>query len=135
MRLFIAVDLDDAARDAIAAEQKRLVAAIGSRGGLRSVRADHMHLTLVFMGHVDDAKGPEIAAVTSETVAQAAFDLAFGGVGVFPPHGRPNVLWVGVTDGASEVTSVQREMASRVERFGIELERRPFHPHLTLARW
>jgi 2'-5' RNA ligase len=135
MRLFIAVDLDDAAREAIAAEQKRLVAAIGGGGGLRAVRPEQMHLTLVFLGHVDDAKVPEISTAVRAAVAERAFDLVFAGIGVFPPRGRPNVLWVGVADGARDVTTVQHEMASRVQRLGIELERRPFHPHLTLARW
>jgi RNA 2',3'-cyclic 3'-phosphodiesterase len=135
MRLFIAVDLDDVAREAIAAEQKRLIAAIGGRGGLRVVKPDQMHLTLVFLGHVDDARVPEITSAAGESIGRAPFDLVFAGVGVFPPRGRPNVLWLGVADGAREAIAVQHEMASRVQRFGVELEQRPFHPHLTLARW
>jgi RNA 2',3'-cyclic 3'-phosphodiesterase len=135
MRLFIAIDLDDVVREAIAAEQKRLTAAIGGRGALRIVRPEQMHLTLVFLGHVDDARVPEIMTAVAEPIGEAPFDLGFAGVGVFPPRGRPNVLWLGVADGAREVSVVQHEMASRVERLGIELEQRPFHPHLTLARW
>jgi 2'-5' RNA ligase len=54
---------------------------------------------------------------------------------MFPSAGAPRVLWLGVTSGASEVVGVQREVATRVTRLGLALERRPFHPHLTLARW
>jgi 2'-5' RNA ligase len=55
-------------------------------------------------------------------------------VGVFPPHGAPNVLWIGASAGEAETIVVQRQLANRVVPLGIPLERRPFHPHLTLAR-
>jgi 2'-5' RNA ligase len=45
------------------------------------------------------------------------------------------VLWIGVGDGASRLSELQRELARRIATLGIELEHRPFHPHLTLARW
>ena len=58
MRLFVAVDLDENARWAIAAEQKRLMATrAGSSKSLRWVRPEQMHLTLVFVGNVDEAVG------------------------------------------------------------------------------
>src|SRR5262245_54272097 len=105
MRLFIAVDLDDGARAAIAAEQKRLLRAIGDSGGrssVKAVRPEHMHLTLVFLGEVAEASAAQLTESVREPVAQAPFDLAFGGIGVFPPRGKPNVLRLGVSDGARE---------------------------------
>ena len=57
MRLFIAVDLDDTARAAIAAEQKRVAAALGdARSAMKWVKPEHMHLTLVFLGEVSDPR-------------------------------------------------------------------------------
>ena len=136
MRLFVAIDLDEAARAAIADEQRRLKAAIGeTRSSIRWVRPDHMHLTLVFLGEVAEAHAPPIVDAINEPVTQASFDLGFGGIGVFPPRGAPSVLWVGAVTGARESIELQRELADRARRLGVALESRPFHPHLTLARW
>jgi 2'-5' RNA ligase len=136
MRLFIAIDLDDDARAAIAGEQRRLKAAFDdSRSAIKWVRPEQMHLTLVFLGEVPETRAPAIVDAISEPVAQAPFDLTFAGLGVFPPRGAPNVLWVGAASGEAESIALQRQLADRVQRVGIAVERRPFHPHLTLARW
>jgi 2'-5' RNA ligase len=137
MRLFIAVDLDAAAREAIGAEQKRLGAAIrqGEGSNLKWVRPEQIHLTLMFLGEVKEATAHSVVAAMQQPIAQPPFDLEFAGAGVFPPRGAPNVLWIGVTGGAREVVEQQCELARRVGELGIAIEQRPFHPHLTLARW
>jgi 2'-5' RNA ligase len=136
MRLFIAIDLDDAARDAIAAEQKRLKAALGDqRSTLKWIRPEHMHLTLAFLGELDDGLAQSVVEVIGQPVQADRFAVVFSGLGMFPSGGAPRVLWLGLTAGSREVIGVQREVAERVTRLGIALERRPFHPHLTLARW
>ena len=63
------------------------------------------------------------------------FRFAFGGLGAFPPRGAPRALWIGVKSGAEQVVQVQSLVAERLETLGVERERRPFSPHLTLARW
>ena len=69
MRLFVAVDLDDAARTAIAAEQKRVAAAMDdARSSVTWVKPDRMHLTLVFLGEVSDAHAPAIVDAVSRLV-------------------------------------------------------------------
>ncbi len=55
-------------------------------------------------------------------------------IGAFPPRGRKRVLWTGV-EAAGDLGGLQTRVADAVERAaGIEVERRPYHPHLTLAR-
>jgi RNA 2',3'-cyclic 3'-phosphodiesterase len=136
MRLFVAVDLSEEARQAIAGEQKRIAAALDkAKTPLKWVRPDHMHVTLVFLGDVEDARVPLVVNAIDGDVGAPAFDITFAGAGVFPPHRAPRALWVGVGSGASELIALQREIALRVARMGIELEARPFSPHLTLGRW
>ena len=135
MRLFIAIDLDDAARAAIAAEASRLAQRIPRRSSLRWLKPVQLHLTLVFLGEVDDGRAAAIAAAMDAAVDLPPFDAALEGFGVFPPRGAPRVLWVGVGDGAATLIELERRLAGRVERLGVEIEPRPFHPHLTLARW
>ena len=137
MRLFVAIDLDDDARAAIAAEQNRLKRALSGSdpSSARWIEPERMHLTLVFLGDVDEARGAAIVDAMQAGVDAAPFRMVLAGLGVFPPRGAPSVLWIGVTTGLREVTSVQRQIAERLARIGVELEKRPYHPHLTLARW
>src|SRR5205809_4097642 len=97
MRLFVAIDLGDEVRAAIAAEQRRVGEALGgARSTLRWVRPEHIHLTLVFLGEVDEGSSGAIVDAMSEPLDHAAFALVLGGLGVFPPQGAPRVLWLGV---------------------------------------
>jgi 2'-5' RNA ligase len=136
MRLFTAIDLGDVARAAIVAEQDRLVPLVDeSRRALRLVRAEHMHLTLVFIGELSDAAAAAVVDVMSPPIRLPPFELVFGGVGVFPERGAPRVLWLGVLEGAREATDVQAHVRKRLADVGIPLESRAFSPHVTLARW
>jgi len=136
MRLFAAVELSDDARAAITAEQQRIATALGAVArSLRFVRAAHMHLTLAFIGEIAEVRAGPIVEVMSGDIAQAPFQLVFGGVGTFPPDGAPRVLWLGVVQGAQEITELGALVARRLVAVGVAVEPRPFRPHLTLARW
>ena len=133
-RLFTAIALGANARDKIAAEQKRLMTEM--RGAdIRWVQPEHMHLTLVFIGQVSDDAAASIVGAMREPIRQTAFQVEYAQIGVFPPHGAPRVLWVGVGGGADQVVEVHRFISTRLGQFGVELEARTFSPHLTLGRW
>ena len=135
MRLFVAVDLSEDARRQIAVEQQRIAAALRGTTSIKWVRAEHAHLTLVFLGSVDDTRVPSVVDALGRDVEVPPFEMILEGVGVFPRRGAPRVLWLGVAAGTTELSDLQRLMAERVTALGIELENRPFHPHLTLGRW
>jgi 2'-5' RNA ligase len=135
MRLFTAIELSDAARTAIVAEQKLVVASLKSAGGLRLVRPEHLHLTLVFIGEVAEEYCAEIARAMCGDIAQEPFRIVFGGVGAFPGRGAPRVLYLGLTGGEQSTIEVHNHVLSRLEPFGVRSDDRPFHPHLTLGRW
>jgi len=135
LRLFVALDIGDDARVAMAALQQRVTQALGVDRSIKIVDPAHMHLTLVFLGEIAERDVPAIVDALSSDIAVPPFAAEFEGLGVFPPRGAPRVLWLGVGRGASEIVRLQREVAARLERLGVTLEPRPFHPHLTLARW
>jgi RNA 2',3'-cyclic 3'-phosphodiesterase len=136
MRLFVAADLPDAVRDALAAEQARIKTALGgSDSSLKWVKPEHAHLTLVFLGNVDDARVPAVVDAIAAGIDQPAFEATFEGAGAFPPRGAPQVLWIGIGSGARDLVDLQRIVASRIAALGLRIEDRAFHPHLTLARW
>lgn len=137
MRLFVAIDLDDDARRAIVAEQKRLLEVAGShsRSPLRGVRPEEMHLTLEFVGEVDAVHAQPLVEAFGRDVDAAPFTVVCAGLGVFPPRGAPKVLWIGIVAGRDEVVALRSRVVDRLTRVGIACDVRPYHPHLTLARW
>jgi RNA 2',3'-cyclic 3'-phosphodiesterase len=137
MRLFAAIELDAAARAAITEEQRRLVELLRAHGSTvpRLVSAEHMHLTLVFIGEVPDDRAPAIIDAAAAPIPMTPFGVGFGGIGAFPARGAPRVLWLGIADGAPAVVELQAIAASRLEKAGVPREQRGFHPHLTLGRW
>lgn len=136
MRLFVAVDLPEETRREIAVRQKLIAAPLVEAGAsLKLVAPEQVHLTLLFLGEVQEARVPAAIEAMNTAVHLPAFEMAFGGAGVFPPRGAPRVLWMGVTAGTAPLTSLQREIAERIRRLGIAFDDRPFHPHLTLGRW
>ena len=136
-RLFVAIELDAAARIAIALEQKRLKRIAGDEGRstLKWVKPEHMHLTLAFLGEVDEERSHALIDAIHQPIPHPAVTIALGGIGMFPPQGPPRVLWLGLSAGEADVIAIQRVVAARVKEAGVELDARPFHPHLTLARW
>jgi 2'-5' RNA ligase len=136
VRLFLGVDLDDEARRTIAAEQKKVLSALGDGADqFRPVRPEQMHLTLVFLGEVGDVHAGALIDACGRPIDVRPFDVVFAGVGVFPPRGAPRALWIGVDAGSSDLAALQQQMAARVAPLGFAKEDGAFRPHLTLGRW
>lgn len=135
MRLFVAVDLDDAARALIAEEQHRLRARASSGSPLRWVKPEHLHITLVFLGEIREPLVNAIIGAYADRVPLVPFEVVFRGVGAFPEHGAPRALWIGVGEGQRDLIQLQQLMAARARSVNVPLETRPFSPHLTIGRW
>jgi 2'-5' RNA ligase len=138
VRLFIAVEPDEAARltlvRTIDALRDRLKHA-RIRLSIRWVPAEHLHLTLVFIGHVPDDAAPAWIDVIRAPVPAAPFDVSLAACGAFPPSGAPRVLWAGLDEGARAPLGRLRDvLESRLAPLGHVPEARPFSAHITLAR-
>ena len=99
------------------------------------MKRDQLHITLVFIGEVSDDRAAPLIEMMRDVIPHPPFRFELGGIGAFPPRGAPRALWIGVKSGAEHVIQVQSLLAGRLEGVGVERERRPFTPHLTLARW
>ncbi len=129
MRLFIALDIDDAIRERIT----RFVEAVQPFApDARWVKPASMHVTLKFMGEQPDEALAAIKQALSQVEAPTA-NIDFRGYGFFPTSKSARVFWVGMQAGPQLVT-----LASAVDQnlsvLKIPREDRPFSPHLTLAR-
>ena len=136
MRMFVAVDLDDASRALVADEQRRALTRVREKASLRPVDSRQVHVTLAFLGDVTSPLSERVAEAMANPVGGIApFRLRIGGLGVFPPRGAPRVLWLGLQEGAREMIALQSAVARRLDALGVVLEDRAFHPHVTIARW
>jgi len=125
MRLFVAVDLPECAKDQLAEVRCELPAA-------RWVPVEQLHLTLRFIGEVDRATFQLIKKALA-SVHVDKFPLTLRGVGHFPPGKHPRVLWVGM-DPAPQLLRLQQQVEDVLRELGLPGEERRFSPHITLAR-
>jgi 2'-5' RNA ligase len=130
-RLFVAVDIDDETRAQVAAIAADAAALAPAR--MTWVRADRLHLTLEFFGEADPAAERQILSAFADPFLLAPFDLAFDGIGFFPPRGSPRVLWLGIATGLAELRRLRDMLERRLALRAAPHE--AFHPHLTLARF
>lgn len=125
MRLFIAIELPDDLKKAMGGLQMDI-------SGVRWVPEEQIHLTLAFIGEVEDS-AVELLNIELARIRLPDFELCFSGTGCFPNRHRPRVLWIGV-----EPHPHLQALAAGVRRAliacGIPQEERPFSAHITLGR-
>jgi 2'-5' RNA ligase len=99
------------------------------------VRAENFHLTVKFLGGVDEGKVPALIPALHKAVARhRAFDADVCGLGAFPSVTRPRVLCAGVTTGVDSLRAVARSVDDAMADLGFSREDRELAAHVTLAR-
>jgi 2'-5' RNA ligase len=98
------------------------------------VTSARLHVTVRFIGEVDEGQAATIAAALAPHADVKPFALGVQGVGVFPPRGAPRVVWAGVAPGTDELSRLEVEVSARLERCGLPREDHPYRPHVTLGR-
>jgi 2'-5' RNA ligase len=135
VRLFVALEIPAAVRDnltAQVAELRELSAKVADKRP-RWVRPENLHVTLKFIGEVSPTKLEGIRDALSAIRSDAPVEIKFRGLGFFPNEQHPRVLWAGL-DASANLPPLAGDIDGALETQGIALERRPFTPHLTLAR-
>jgi 2'-5' RNA ligase len=130
MRLFIALNLPDAVRRALADLIAQLKPKSRSVGW---VRPESMHLTLKFLGDTDPEKLDSIRAALAKIHSAQPIDLHFRALGFFPNEFKPRVIWTAV-EASPNLFEFATAMEQACEPLGFPRESRAFVPHLTLAR-
>ena len=132
MRAFIALPVPDAVGTFIKATQDLLGPRVDD---IRWVPAANVHLTLKFLGDIDDALVPEIASRLDRTAClTSGFSLCVQGVGAFPNTRRARVLWVGLHGDLPCLEGLRESIEKTLVPLGFECEKRPFRAHLTIGR-
>jgi 2'-5' RNA ligase len=133
-RVFCAIELPEAVQQRVTRHIVRLKEAAPDAKASWS-RADNIHLTLKFLGDIPQASVRNLSEAASRAVAGVApFKIRLEQTGVFPPHGSPRVLWIGVNDCEGKLGELHNHLEAECEKAGFLRESRTFHPHLTIAR-
>jgi 2'-5' RNA ligase len=133
IRTFIGVDIGDEIRKKAVAVQQQLAR---SGAEVKWVTPESMHVTVLFLGEVDDRDVlPVCRAVEAVAAREPSFPLRVSGVGAFPTPRRPKVVWAGVTDGAEPLRRLYEQLEAKMLDLGCyRKEERGYTPHLTLGR-
>lgn len=138
MRVFVAVDIGDAVRR----EAGRVIAALsGKLDAVKTppkvtwVKPAALHVTIKFIGEVDEARLAELRDRLSPPIAMAPFDVHWRGIGTFPNNRHPRALWLGVVNGAAPLAELEAEVSRRLAGpKAFALDDRALLPHLTIGR-
>jgi 2'-5' RNA ligase len=133
MRLFVAADVSPELRGRLTALQERLR---DVPLDLRLVRPSGIHLTLRFIGETAEERLDDIVAALAAPASAglSCFTLRAAGLGVFPPHGTPRVIWIDLGGDREAAARLAAAVEAALVRCGLSPEIRPFKPHLTVAR-
>ena len=131
LRLFVACELSDEIRAALARVQDELQNS--GAGNLRWVRPEGIHITLKFLGQVERERVPEVTAALASMIEPFRLRLAPARLGGFG-GARIRVVWIGVEGDTEGLASIAQRVERALTPLGFPAERRPFEPHLTLAR-
>lgn len=126
-RLFIALDVPAAVRDALIALRTEAL------DGARWTKPEQLHCTLRFLGDTPEEQVPTIEAALARIDAPPSLSLEISGLTAFPSRRRPRVLVARVTP-TNDLMDLQRQIEDAVQELGFEPEDRPFRPHVTVAR-
>jgi len=160
-RTFVAIELPRALRVKLVEHIQQLRRAVPDARASWT-REHGLHLTLKFLGNIPVGDIPKLSGAIAAAVSGIeSFELTIAGCGVFPPRGKPNVLWIGVSPPPNSIADTEDRKANtqppefsrhptpdtrhplfllnyaiedKCAAAGFVREQRAFHPHLTIAR-
>jgi RNA 2',3'-cyclic 3'-phosphodiesterase len=133
-RVFFALDIDDAMRDRIVAAAGPLMSLPGK---INWTKPQNLHVTMNFIGAVDDDRVGELCELAAEVVRRwGGREVAFtvGPLACIPPGRRARMIWAPLTGGREMAASLHDELNRALDRAGWPSESRPFKGHITVAR-
>ncbi|MEW6026851.1 MAG: RNA 2',3'-cyclic phosphodiesterase [Planctomycetota bacterium] len=131
MRLFIAITLDKAIRKKLADVQSALQKL---QPDVKLVEPDNIHLTLRFLGEVEDEKLPELTKAVSVVENFPAFELELKGIGAFPVERHPKVVWVRAVDSSNTLEKLYNALEKELLNIDFQPDDHKFSAHITLGR-
>ncbi len=131
IRAFVAVDVEGP--ELVSRIRKIQDSLLETGSELRLVKPENLHFTVKFLDRIDDGLVGEIEKALRD-LELCKFSINIAGIGAFPSHRRPRVIWLGVREGEKEFISLMRMADDAISKLGFQREHREPTAHLTIAR-
>ncbi|MEK6676735.1 MAG: RNA 2',3'-cyclic phosphodiesterase [Planctomycetota bacterium] len=132
LRLFVAIELNDAAKTRLVEVQQELTEQCK---GVRWTSAEQLHLTVKFLGEVEEKRVEKVkSAIVSSAASVPGFTLKIGGCGCLPPKGVVRVLFAGAVDTTGRLMRCVQSVESAMDSVGFLKDEKPFLSHITIGR-
>lgn len=131
LRCFIAIEIPETIKKSIA----DIIDSLKKSGSdVKWVSDENIHITLQFLGETEESLIPDIKGALYKILATySPFYIKIAGVGCFPSGRRPRVIWVG-TEESQYLINIYKDISSEMVKFGYQIEKRGFSPHVTIGR-
>ncbi|MDP8002913.1 MAG: RNA 2',3'-cyclic phosphodiesterase [Caldisphaera sp.] len=132
MRSFIAVDINNEeilSKIEVFKEQLE-----NFKVKLKLVETENLHITLRFLGEIDDSYVNIIKDSILGQIKYNSFIIKLEGLGAFPSINKARVVWIGITQGFEHLKQIKNMIDQLLIKSGFKLEKEDFTPHLTIAR-
>lgn len=134
MRLFIAIALPQPVKDEAECVQKELRRSVPD-GSVRWTTPEQFHLTLRFLGQVEEDKVAALQDAFRRACENfAPLELRAQGIGFFPNPRSPRVIWVGIEEITGRLAALQGAIQEQTQGFTAEAAEKKFTGHITLGR-
>ncbi|MEA3329041.1 MAG: RNA 2',3'-cyclic phosphodiesterase [Candidatus Omnitrophota bacterium] len=132
MRAFIAIEIP---RD-VKSELSQIIDTLrSSQADVKWVKPQDVHLTLKFLGNIDQSRLKEIQNILDRVAkTENSFEMSMEDLSAFPNPSFPRVIWTGLKQGSQNTLDLAKKIECELAKIGFAKEKRPFHPHLTLGR-
>jgi 2'-5' RNA ligase len=130
MRCFLCIEINDSEIISKIVQFQEEFNSINAK--IKFVETENLHFTLKFLGEIDPSLVNDIYSIMKK-IPFSPFSMALESVGTFPP-GRPRVVWVGISEGRDELSSITSFLDHNLRSLGFKSEKRDFTPHLTVGR-
>ena len=132
MRSFISIELPEEIKGKIAESIKDFKK---TESDVKWVNKENLHITLKFLGEVDDQKTENLVQLTTKAVSGlGSFKVNFKGLGTFPVGKKPRIIWVGTDRGGDKLCILAKNLEEIFSKEGYRKEERRFNSHITIGR-
>ncbi len=131
IRTFVALEMPVAVKRQVVSVARHM----SHLGQMRWVRSEGVHLTLKFLGDVEENRVADVVLAVQRVASKfQPLALSTAGLGGFPHLESARVLWLGVEGDLERLRILQGRIAHKLEDLGFERERRRFFAHVTVGR-
>jgi 2'-5' RNA ligase len=137
-RIFLALNLPLKVKEELAVLISNLKK-INPASVIKWVNPQNLHITLHFLGYLNDEEIRKVNEIVKKEVINCGLgvgELRFKGIDGFPNINQPRVVFVAAEEVNSNgaLQQIQRLIGQKLEKIGFQIDGRPWHPHITLAR-